>query len=106
MLHSVQQCNLTVLHINAGVRLGGYTPIKGLLGADPEKPFLLRNVAAGSLSGAIAAAAANPMDLIKTQLQAQDSPFRSTSQVVKHVVKTDGLAGLWNGTTPSMVRHH
>ncbi|KAK9822412.1 hypothetical protein WJX74_003136 [Apatococcus lobatus] len=87
-----------------GVRLGCYTPIKGLLGADPEKTSLLRNIAAGSWSGAMAAAASNPMDLVKTQLQAQDSPFRSTSQVLKHVIKTDGVAGLWNGTTPSMTR--
>ncbi|KAK9863634.1 hypothetical protein WJX84_011828 [Apatococcus fuscideae] len=87
-----------------GVRLGCYTPIKTLLGADPEHLSLLRNIAAGSMSGAMAAAASNPMDLVKTQLQAQNSPFHSSSQVIRHVIKNEGLSGLWNGTAPSMTR--
>ena len=89
--------------VNAGIRLGCYSPFKTLLGADREKPSLLQNIAAGSLSGSIAAAASNPMDLVKTQLQAHNSPFSSSSQVIRHVVKNEGVAGLWNGTTPSMV---
>ena len=94
---------VTHLSTNAGVRLGCYTPIKTMLGADPEAPSLLRNIAAGSLSGSMAAAASNPMDLVKTQLQAYNSPFRSSSEVIRHLVKTEGVAGLWRGTTPSMV---
>ena len=56
--------------------LGGYTPIKGASWRQTLRNLsLLRNVAAGSLSGAIAAAAANPMDLIKDPIAGAGQPL-------------------------------
>ena len=49
----------------AGVRLGAYSPVKALLSRGDESSSLLRNLTAGCISGAVAAAATNPLDLIK-----------------------------------------
>lgn len=84
--------------------MGTYGPIKTALGGDKDHNSILRNILAGCLSGSFAAAATNPIDLIKTRLQARDSPFKTAASVVRHVVKDQGISGLWNGTTPSVVR--
>ncbi|CAF1321831.1 unnamed protein product [Adineta steineri] len=92
-----------------GVRLGAYGPIKNILKRlvtdDKQAAIkLLRNVSAGSLSGAIAAIASNPVDLCKTKLQAKDSPYTSSIHVIKDVVKHHGVKGLWVGTVPAAIR--
>ena len=88
---------------HAGARLGTYSPIKAALGGDKEHNNLFRNIAAGCLSGGFAAAVTNPIDLIKTRLQAKGSPYRNAWHVVRSVVAEQGIAGLWAGTTPSVV---
>ena len=94
------------LLLTAGARLGTYSPIKGALGGDKEHSNLFRNVAAGCLSGSLAAAATNPVDLIKTRLQAKGSPYRNAWAIVRAVVAEQGISGLWAGTTPSVARTH
>lgn len=49
----------------AGVRLGAYSPVKALLSRGEESSSMLRNLTAGCISGAVAAIATNPLDLIK-----------------------------------------
>lgn len=83
--------------------MGCYGPAKNLLGATKENHSVLRNVAAGSLSGALAAWASNPIDLLKTRLQSKDNPHKTSSAVVRHIIKEDGVRGLWRGTVPSTV---
>ncbi|BDA43544.1 probable mitochondrial uncoupling protein 2 [Coccomyxa sp. Obi] len=87
-----------------GARLGTYGPIKTALGGNKDNNSLLRNILAGCMSGAFAAAVTNPIDLVKTRLQARDSPFRNAADVVRYVVKEQGVSGLWTGTTPSVIR--
>ncbi|KAK9829621.1 hypothetical protein WJX72_006922 [[Myrmecia] bisecta] len=87
-----------------GVRLGCYAPVKRMLGADKANPSLALKIVAGSLSGAVAAGVSNPTDLIKTRLQAKGSTHRNAWAVVRQVVATDGVLGLWRGTLPSMMR--
>ena len=56
---------------STGLRIGLYTPLKAAFGAgDKDHPHILRKVAAGMLSGAIAAGMCNPTDLVKTRMQA------------------------------------
>ena len=64
---------------------------------------MVRNVAAGSLSGALAAWASNPIDLLKTRLQSKENPHKTSAAVVRHIIKEDGVRGLWRGTVPSTV---
>ncbi|CAF1584249.1 unnamed protein product [Adineta ricciae] len=92
-----------------GVRLGAYGPIKNILKrfvTDDKQATVkfVRNVAAGCLSGSIAAVASNPVDLCKTKLQAKDSPYRSSMHVIKDVIQHHGIKGLWVGTVPAAVR--
>ncbi|KAK9843973.1 hypothetical protein WJX81_000833 [Elliptochloris bilobata] len=87
-----------------GVRLGAYGPVKSLLSRGDDSSSILRKLTAGCISGAVAAAATNPIDLIKTRLQAKGSPYRSSTDVVRHIVREHGVRGLWVGSTPSMAR--
>mmetsp|Transcript_27361 Transcript_27361/g.87668 ORF Transcript_27361/g.87668 Transcript_27361/m.87668 type:complete len:292 (-) Transcript_27361:170-1045(-) len=90
-----------------GMRLGLYTPCKALVGSN-NHPSVHRKVAAGCLSGSIAAFAANPTDLVKVRLQMKapdgQAAYRGTWDVVRHVVRQEGVAGLWKGAVPSMIR--
>ena len=54
----------------SGIRMGMYEPVKHALGAtDPEHtPFYLK-VAAGAITGSVGSAIANPLDLLKVQMQ-------------------------------------
>ena len=90
---------------------------------------LLRRVGAGSLSGGFAAAVANPLDLVKTRLQAggrlavdavragsagagssaaaaaaEGAAPGGALAVLRGIVRTQGVGGLWRGTGPSIVR--
>jgi hypothetical protein len=87
----------------AGLRIGLYTPIKQLLGAEGRNAPLASKVAAGMLSGALAAGIANPTDLIKTQMQKGAGAHGGPFTVMARVVRAEGVRGLWVGTTPSMV---
>ena len=84
--------------------MGCYTPVKEALGATKENPSLLGNIAAGAVSGGIASAVTNPIDLIKTRMQSKGNDFKTPGAVVRHVVAKDGVIGLWKGTVPSAVR--
>lgn len=88
-----------------GVRLGLYGPIKGALSADQSFGIKL---AAGTASGAIAAAASNPMDLVKTRLQvgAKDASgqARSSMGIMRDIVRREGVGALWKGTVPGATR--
>lgn len=55
----------------SSIRLGLYEPFKKMLGAtDPHNtPFIIKMVA-GSMSGLVGSALANPTDLIKVRMQA------------------------------------
>lgn len=67
-------------------------------------------MAAGLTSGSIAAVVTSPLELIKTRLQAtalgagaQQAPSSALS-VVRSVVAADGVAGLWRGAVPGVIR--
>ena len=89
--------------------LGAYGPIKNILKrlvTDDSQATVkfLRNVAAGCLSGSIAAIASNPVDLCKTKLQTKNSPYRSSFHVIRDVIEHHGVKGLWVGTVPAAIR--
>ncbi|CAL5221301.1 g3469 [Coccomyxa viridis] len=87
-----------------GARLGTYSTIKRALGGDEDHISLLRNLIAGCVSGGFAAAITNPLDLVKTRLQSKDTPYKTIGEVVRAVVRNEGIVGLWAGTMPSVIR--
>lgn len=90
-----------------GMRLGLYSPCKSFFGAD-EQPSLGRKIAAGCMSGSIAAFFANPTDLVKVRMQMKTpsghTHYTSAVDVVRRVVAKHGVVGLWKGSIPSMIR--
>lgn len=87
-----------------GLRIGLYTPLKNAMSPEGQEPSLLTKIAAGVLSGAIAAGVSNPTDLVKTRMQATGTVPKGPLVVAAEVYRTEGLQGLWRGTTPSMAR--
>lgn len=91
--------------LGAGLRIGLYTPLKKALGADTaEGGGLGLKIAAGMISGSVAAGVCNPTDMVKTRMQTGGAALRSPLAVARVIVAEDGVRGLWKGTTPSMVR--
>lgn len=41
---------------------------------------------------------------VKTRLQEVGCPHNTSSGVIRHIMATDGVVGLWRGTVPSMAR--
>ena len=86
------------------MRLGTYGPIKSILAGESTQPSLPRNIAAGCMSGALAAVVANPVDLVKTRMQEKGNPHRTSLATIRQVLQSHGVQGLWVGTMPAMVR--
>jgi len=93
-----------------GARLGLYTPIKTVIAGDVPVQSLSQKILAGSLSGGLAAAATSPIELVKTRMQAAGrtagggAPPQSALGIVRGVMAVDGVAGLWKGAMPGLVR--
>lgn len=73
------------------------------MGVTNENPSLARKIAAGSLSGAVAAGVTNPLDLIKTRMQSKGNPDKTMLAATRSVLTQGGVKGLWRGSAPSMV---
>ena len=75
----------------AGIRLGTYEPIKHTL-ASRERPSVWSKVVAGVLSGSLGAAVANPVEVVKTRMQA-GGRYGSTAEAFVAVARTEGAVG-------------
>ena len=102
-----------------GARLGMYGPLKAALGGggpgggggepspSPSPSSVGVGVAAGAASGVGAALLTSPIDLAKTRLQAPRPagvPRPSVGAVVRGVLASSGLRGLWAGAGPAAAR--
>eukprot|EP00884_Botryococcus_braunii_P020980 jgi/Botrbrau1/7566/Bobra.0159s0016.1 len=60
----------------------------------------------GSLSGAVVAIGVQPLDVLRTRMQADAAgkTFMSTLSTYKDITSTSGIRGLWRGTGPTIVR--
>ncbi|THH11642.1 hypothetical protein EW145_g515 [Phellinidium pouzarii] len=63
---------------------------------------------AGAGGGLVASVATCPLDVVKTKLQAQrarhgDTAYKGVLSTVKHIVKIDGLRGLYRGLGPTIL---
>lgn len=83
---------------NAGLYLAFYEGLKGITGESAAG-----TMAAGSVAGLMATICTQPFDLAKTrvQLAKERSNFLS---VIGAVVKKEGVAGLFNGIGPRLLR--
>lgn len=74
------------------------------MGVTSDNPSLMRKIAAGSVSGGVAAGVTNPLDLIKTRMQSKANPHKTMIASTRAVLAEGGVKGLWRGSGPSMVR--
>lgn len=84
-------------------RLGLYSPLKKLLGADkPESPFLLK-FAAGGLSGGLGSIVGNPFDVLKTKMMASESGV-GLAEAASAIHTNQGLKGFYTGMDANITR--
>mmetsp|Transcript_11234 Transcript_11234/g.41128 ORF Transcript_11234/g.41128 Transcript_11234/m.41128 type:complete len:306 (+) Transcript_11234:81-998(+) len=96
-----------------GLRIGLYEPIKNMVtGGKKENDNLLTKIAAGLLTGAGGIAVASPTDLVKVRMQAQGqlppgTPPKYTSALNCYatILREEGLAAMWTGVGPNMLRN-
>ena len=91
--------------VYSSLRLGLYEPFKRLLGAtDPKNtPFWLKFVAASS-SGLLGSFLANPFDLLKIRMQAQETKSMGLSWHVNEVYSKQGFFGFYRGVQATVTR--
>jgi len=70
------------------------------------KPPAAAAAASGALSGAFISAIVQPLDVVRTRMQADAAggALRGTITTLRTVLSERGLAGLWMGTGPTVVR--
>ncbi|KAF0692384.1 Aste57867_16530 [Aphanomyces stellatus] len=72
--------------------------------ADKTKLDTVDHLLLGSLSGAVAQMVAYPFDTIKKRLQLQAATKSGMIDCFHHIVRTDGVRGLYRGSVANMVR--
>ncbi|GBE79071.1 Solute carrier family 25 member 38 homolog [Sparassis crispa] len=69
-----------------------------------------KHLLSGALSGLVSTVCLQPLDLLKTRMQQVDGTFpRSHNAMIletaREIFRTEGLRGLWRGTTPTLLRN-
>ena len=72
----------------------------------PVPKSRLASVLSGSSSGALVSACMQPLDVLRTRMQAEAARgvFLSTVETTSIVLKEGGIAALWKGTQPTVIR--
>jgi solute carrier family 25, member 38 len=72
-----------------------------------KPPPALASAIAGGAAGAFISACVQPLDVLRTRLQAEAAlgqATRSAAAVLRGIVASEGARGLWRGTGPTVVR--
>mmetsp|Transcript_6037 Transcript_6037/g.14429 ORF Transcript_6037/g.14429 Transcript_6037/m.14429 type:complete len:315 (+) Transcript_6037:105-1049(+) len=90
-----------------GVRFAIYGRVKALLTTDP--PQLWQSAVAGGITGCASTALNNPIDVVKTRIEAQDQAGRAkeytgTLQCFVSIVRQEGVTALYRGIAPRMMK--
>uniref|UniRef100_A0A8C6HQM6 Kidney mitochondrial carrier protein 1 n=1 Tax=Mus spicilegus TaxID=10103 RepID=A0A8C6HQM6_MUSSI len=82
------------------IKIGTYQSLKRLAVERPEDETLLVNVVCGILSGVISSAIANPTDVLKIRMQAQNSAVQGGMiDSFISIYQQEGTRGLWKGVS-------
>jgi solute carrier family 25 uncoupling protein 8/9 len=101
--------------VYAGLRIGLYLPVRNAIAGElkpGENPSLGVKIAAGLITGAIGISVANPTDVVKIRLQAQARAtdpskikYNGALDCYRKTIAADGVAGLWVGLLPNIMRN-
>ncbi|KAI5763699.1 unnamed protein product [Gulo gulo] len=94
----------------ASVRIGLYDSVKQFYTKGSEHAGIGSRLLAGSTTGALAVAVAQPTDVVKVRFQAQARAgsgrrYQSTVDAYKTIAREEGFRGLWKGTSPNVARN-
>ncbi|XP_033107801.1 mitochondrial uncoupling protein 2-like [Anneissia japonica] len=96
----------------ASVRIGLYDSVKQkYTDFAGGKTNVLVRIAAGITTGGCAVVLAQPTDVVKVRMQAQNNSdkkvvrYTGTIQAYKKIFTEEGLRGLWKGTIPNITRN-
>jgi hypothetical protein len=95
-------------------RIGMFSPVLKMYHPHDSPAPIYKKIAAGITTGSTAALICNPLDIIKTRMQAQaygenanvgyQHPFSGVKDGFKNLLKKEGVLGLWKGVSPSVLR--
>lgn len=97
----------------ASVRIGLYDSMKQFYTRGSGDVGIGSRILAGSTTGAMAVAFAQPTDVVKVRFQAQTRKpeggavkrYNSTIEAYKTIARDEGIKGLWKGCLPNIVRN-
>ncbi|KAM3869534.1 dicarboxylate carrier UCP2-like [Diretmus argenteus] len=95
----------------ASVRIGLYDSVKQFYTKGSDHVSIGSRLLAGSTTGAMAVAFAQPTDVVKVRFQAQTRTpgfarrYHGTIDAYKTIAKEEGVRGLWKGTAPNIARN-
>lgn len=84
------------------LRLGFYEPIKRGMGVTKDSSMIWKFMA-GSMSGLIGSALANPFDLLKIRMQ-NHKEIQTVRWHMRQVYDQGGILGFWKGVLPTIIR--
>jgi len=62
------------------------------------------SLTSGGLARLLAVSVVSPLELIRTKMQSQKMPWSDVHKCLKELVKAQGVRGLWNGYTATLLR--
>lgn len=62
------------------------------------------SLTAGGLARLVAVSLVSPLELVRTKMQSQKMPWSDVHKCLKELVKAQGVRGLWNGYTATLLR--
>ena len=91
--------------IYSSLRLGLYEPIKVFLGEKDKRttPFYIKFLA-GGMSGMLASSVANPTDVLKIRMQAQEKSNHNVVWHIRDIYRNSGVKGFYKGIQVTIVR--
>ncbi|XP_076842735.1 mitochondrial uncoupling protein 3 [Brachyhypopomus gauderio] len=95
----------------ASVRIGLYDSMKQFYTRGSENASIGSRLLAGSTTGAMAVAFAQPTDVVKVRFQAQvraaegGKRYNGTMDAYRTIARDEGIKGLWKGCMPNITRN-
>ncbi|XP_044786389.1 mitochondrial brown fat uncoupling protein 1 isoform X4 [Bubalus bubalis] len=95
----------------ASLRIGLYDTVQDYTEKGEEKASLGSKISAGLTTGGVAVFIGQPTEVVKVRLQAQSHlhgpkpRYTGTYNAYRMIATTEGLMGLWKGTTPNLTRN-
>jgi len=94
-----RQCGYT------GLSFFLYEPILSRISPNAGRDAGFTNrLLAGGAAGGMGISVLNPMEVVKTQLQAAGDTKTSAPDIIKRILRTDGVLGFWAGIGPNITR--